>query len=118
MILGLSVSPVMRERLQRASHQHDVELPWPAAERPVVFVGPFEHHSNEISWRECFVEVREVDLTADGLFDLADLERQLSDPAIAERPKIGSFSAASNVTGVLAPTVALRAPGRGWLQDR
>ena len=24
----------------------------PAEERPVVFVGPFEHHSNELPWRE------------------------------------------------------------------
>ena len=23
----------------------------PAAERPVVFIGPFEHHSNELPWR-------------------------------------------------------------------
>ncbi|MBN1837104.1 MAG: hypothetical protein JW820_14710, partial [Spirochaetales bacterium] len=23
------------------------------ANRPVVFVGPYEHHSNEVSWREC-----------------------------------------------------------------
>ena len=104
MILGLYVSPVMRERLEQTGTQHHIELPLPAAKWPVVFVGPFEHHSNEISWRECYVDVREVELADDGLFDLDDLERQLSDPALADRPKIGSFSAASNVTGVLAPT--------------
>ena len=104
MILGLYVSPVMRERLEQAGARHSLELPLPAAQRPVMFVGPFEHHSNEISWRECYVEVREVELSDDGLFDLDDLERQLSDPALADRPKIGSFSAASNVTGVRAPT--------------
>jgi len=24
----------------------------PAAERPIVFIGPYEHHSNELAWRE------------------------------------------------------------------
>ena len=29
----------------------------PANRRPVVFVGPFEHHSNEVSWRETIADV-------------------------------------------------------------
>src|SRR3954469_20821938 len=29
----------------------------PAAERPVVFVGPYEHHSNELPWRESIADV-------------------------------------------------------------
>jgi selenocysteine lyase/cysteine desulfurase len=71
--------------------------------RPVVFVGPYEHHSNEVSWRECFAEVVEIDLDAEGLLDLADLERKVSDPRFRERRKIGAFSAASNVTGLITP---------------
>ena len=31
--------------------------PPPEASRPVVFVGPYEHHSNELPWRESLAEV-------------------------------------------------------------
>jgi selenocysteine lyase/cysteine desulfurase len=67
---------------------------------PVVFIGPYEHHSNDIMWRENLAEVVEVDLTKDGCFDLEDLEKKVSDPKYNNRFKIGSFSAASNVTGI------------------
>lgn len=72
----------------------------PADERPVVFVGPYEHHSNELAWRESLADVIEIGEDADGHIDLDDLDRQLA--AHAHRPlRIGSFSAASNVTGIL-----------------
>lgn len=29
----------------------------PAEQRPVVFVGPYEHHSNELPWRESACDV-------------------------------------------------------------
>src|SRR5919108_5778739 len=29
----------------------------PPRERPVVFIGPFEHHSNELPWRESIADV-------------------------------------------------------------
>jgi len=71
--------------------------------RPVVFVGPFEHHSNFVSWRECVAEVVEVDLDGEGLIDVADLEQKIGRKEYEGRMKIGSFSAASNVTGIVAP---------------
>ena len=75
----------------------------PQAERPVVFVGPYEHHSNELPWRESIAEVVVIGEDADGHIDLADLGRQLG--CYAQRPLlIGSFSAASNVTGILTDT--------------
>src|SRR6266498_1150550 len=75
----------------------------PAGQRPVVFVGPFEHHSNELPWRESIADVVVIGEDADGHIDLAALERQLV--AHAHRPlRIASFSAASNVTGVLSDT--------------
>jgi selenocysteine lyase/cysteine desulfurase len=75
----------------------------PAAQRPVVFVGPFEHHSNELPWRESIADVVVIAEDADGHIDLAELERQLV--TYADRPlRIGSFSAASNVTGILSDT--------------
>jgi len=71
--------------------------------RPVVFVGPYEHHSNEVSWRECFAEVVETELDHEGLLDLDDLEAKLSRPKYVGRRLIGAFSAASNVSGVKTP---------------
>ncbi|HSI94347.1 MAG TPA: aminotransferase class V-fold PLP-dependent enzyme, partial [Jiangellaceae bacterium] len=49
----------------------------PAGERPVVFVGPFEHHSNELPWRESIADVVVIDADDDGHIDRADLEAQL-----------------------------------------
>ncbi len=71
----------------------------PAAERPVVFLGPYEHHSNELPWRESIADVVVIDEDADGRIDLESLEREL-EAARDRELKIGSFSAASNVTGV------------------
>jgi selenocysteine lyase/cysteine desulfurase len=80
----------------------------PEAERPVVFVGPYEHHSNELPWRESVADVVVIGEDADGHIDLADLGRQLD--RYARRPLlIGSFSAASNVTGILTDTSAVAA---------
>jgi selenocysteine lyase/cysteine desulfurase len=80
----------------------------PEAERPVVFVGPYEHHSNELPWRESIAEVVVIGEDADGHIDLAGLDRQLA--RYAQRPLlIGSFSAASNVTGILTDTGAVAA---------
>ncbi len=94
-ILGLAVPGTLRTRL--------LEVVRPE-ERPVVFVGPYEHHSNEVSWRESLAEVVEIDLCPKGLIDLDALLTGLKDPRYAGRPKIGSFSAASNVTGILSDT--------------
>ncbi|WP_052761066.1 aminotransferase class V-fold PLP-dependent enzyme [Sedimenticola thiotaurini] len=71
--------------------------------QPVVFVGPYEHHSNEVSWRESLATVVEVRLDQDGGIDLAHLERLLQRPEYQGRLRIGSFSAASNVTGMKSP---------------
>ncbi len=78
----------------------------PADERPVVFVGPFEHHSNELPWRESIADVVTIPEDADGHIDLDRLDAELT--AYADRPlKIGSFSAASNVTGIVSNTCAI-----------
>jgi len=77
------------------------------AQQPVVFVGPFEHHSNEVSWREGLATVVEVRLDGDGAIDLAHLEALLREPRYQSRVRIGSFSAASNVTGIRTPVHAI-----------
>ena len=78
----------------------------PKEERPVVFIGPFEHHSNELPWRESICDVVVIHEDADGRIDLGELEARLVE--YADRPlKIGSFSAASNVTGIESDTAAV-----------
>jgi selenocysteine lyase/cysteine desulfurase len=94
-ILGLSAPSSLKARL--------LEVMRPC-ERPVVFVGPYEHHSNEVSWRESLAEVVEIPLCPKGLLDLDALRAALKDPKYKDRPKIGSFSAASNVTGLISDT--------------
>jgi len=88
----------------------------PPAERPVVFVGPYEHHSNELPWRESIADVVVIGTDADGHIDLSELAAQLV--RYQDRPlRIGSFSAASNVTGILsdADTVAALLHAHGAL---
>ena len=80
----------------------------PAQQRPVVFIGPYEHHSNEVSWRETIADVVTIREDADGGVCLDDLAAKLE--AHAARPlKIGSFSAASNVTGIVSDTYGISA---------
>ncbi len=71
--------------------------------KPIVFVGPYEHHSNEIMWRQTLCEIVEIPLNAEAELDLAALEARVADPRYNGRLKIGSFSAASNVTGLKTP---------------
>lgn len=71
--------------------------------RPVVFVGPYEHHSNEISWRSGLATVVEVDLDEEGGISLDHLAKLLQEPQYEDRLRVGSFSAASNVTGMRSP---------------
>ena len=78
----------------------------PVAERPVIFVGPYEHHSNELPWRETIADVIEINEDADGQIDLAELEHRLAEFA-GRTLRIGSFSAASNVTGIISDTSAI-----------
>ena len=80
----------------------------PADERPVVFIGPYEHHSNELSWRETIADVVRIPEDRDGHIDLTALEAALKEHE--HRPlKIGSFSAASNVTGIITDHSAVAA---------
>ena len=98
-ILGLRIP----DSLEQEYHLGDAI---PANRHPVVFVGPYEHHSNELPWRESIADVVQINEDADGQIDLTELEERLVE--YAERPlKIGSFSAASNVTGIISDTSAI-----------
>ncbi|MCP4301973.1 MAG: aminotransferase class V-fold PLP-dependent enzyme [Gammaproteobacteria bacterium] len=105
-IIGVTLAPATRKNIEGVLNQtgsdvngesfgalcHDVQ--------PVVFIGPYEHHSNEISWRQSLATTVEVPLDTKGNIDLAHLEELLKDPRYQNRRRIGSFSAASNVTGI------------------
>ncbi|MCD4817132.1 MAG: aminotransferase class V-fold PLP-dependent enzyme [Candidatus Cloacimonetes bacterium] len=71
--------------------------------KPIVFLGPYEHHSNEIMWRQTLCDVIQIPLNNEGEIDLLELEKEVSNSKYESRPKIGSFSAASNVSGIKTP---------------
>ncbi|HEU4318472.1 MAG TPA: aminotransferase class V-fold PLP-dependent enzyme [Acidimicrobiia bacterium] len=98
-ILGLRVSPSLGSKF-------GIDLSIDPERRPVVLVGPYEHHSNELPWRETIAEVIEIPEDSDGHIDLDILEKRLIE--FADRPlRIGSFSAASNVTGIISDTTTI-----------
>lgn len=74
---------------------------------PRVLIGPYEHHSNILPWRDCGAEVVEIPEAPAGGPDLAALERALA--ASGGRPVLGAFSAASNVTGIVTDVAAVTA---------
>ncbi len=70
-----------------------------AGQRPLVLIGPYEHHSNILPWRESGAEVVEMPEAATGGPDLEVLKKTLVQAA--GRLTVGAFSAASNVTGIV-----------------
>ncbi|CAN1342763.1 Probable cysteine desulfurase [Linum perenne] len=95
-VMGISVPSILRERCLKKCLTEE--------ERWVVFVGPYEHHSNLLSWRQSLAEVVEIGLDGDGLLDMEALRRELQSGKFANRPILGSFSACSNVTGIHSDT--------------
>lgn len=75
---------------------------------PVVFVGPFEHHSNLLPWRELpGALVLPIKEDVFGEVDINDLQQQLEQYSTSGRQIIGAFNAASNITGVMTDTDAI-----------
>ncbi len=95
-VLGLRIPSALED-------EYNLSDAIPSERRPVVFIGPYEHHSNELPWRESLADVVAIPADANGHVDMQRLESELV--RFSERPlKIGSFSAASNVTGILSDT--------------
>jgi selenocysteine lyase/cysteine desulfurase len=94
-IIGVTLAPATRRNLGDSLDEEAM-----AKTQPVVFIGPYEHHSNELSWRQSIATTVQVRLDAAGQIDLLHLEALLQEPQYAGRTLIGSFSAASNVTGI------------------
>lgn len=66
--------------------------------KPQILIGPYEHHSNEISLREGLCEIVNIPLQ-NGLCDLDGLESLLDSKDIS----LASLNIASNVSGVIMP---------------
>ncbi|MCT4604158.1 MAG: aminotransferase class V-fold PLP-dependent enzyme [Marinifilum sp.] len=71
-------------------------------EKPVVFLTHMEHHSNQTSWYETNVDVVVVPPGEDLTISLDNLRAELEKYKDRE-VKIGSFTACSNVTGIITP---------------
>jgi selenocysteine lyase/cysteine desulfurase len=98
-IIGVALAPATRQNIEEIfDNESFTDLL--GEKQPVVFVGPYEHHSNELSWRQSLAKSIEVRLDAAGNIDLGHLEELLQAPEHQDRLRIGSFSAASNVTGI------------------
>lgn len=90
-LMGIYIPPMSREFLKL-----DIKN---LENLPLVLVSPYEHHSNEISYRAGLCEVKRVPLDEKGEIDFNALTQILSKNR--GRKIIASFSIASNITGVL-----------------
>ncbi|MCR6591227.1 NifS-like aminotransferase [Campylobacter insulaenigrae] len=90
-LLGLYIPPRVKEIYFQNINKNTL---------PLVIVGPYEHHSNELSFREALCECIRVPLTSNGEIDFVFLENLLE--TSKGRQIIASFNAASNVTGVIS----------------
>jgi selenocysteine lyase/cysteine desulfurase len=112
-IVGVAIAPATRSNINALLTESELNINVAdidavfAAAQPVVFIGPYEHHSNEISWRESLATTVEVQLDSTGGVDLEHLEALLQQPEYKNRLRIGSFSAASNVTGIRSNVPAI-----------
>ncbi len=91
-LLGLYLPPATKER-------YDIKVDKTLL--PLVVIGPYEHHSNEVSFKEALCEVRRINLNDKGFIDLEELRQVLKENK--HRKIISSFSLASNVTGIKTP---------------
>ena len=70
------------------------------SKKVVVLVGPYEHHSNLLPWRDSGAEIIEIEEGDEGGPCLNSLLKNLKKVSNADLV-IGTFSAASNVTGIV-----------------
>lgn len=91
--------------LNRLVHLLGVPEAVARGENPLVLLGPYEHHSNILPWRESGAEVIEIAEAATGGPDMDALKAALI--AAHGRRIVGAFSAASNVTGIMTDADAV-----------
>ena len=103
-IIGIYIPPVTKERIFHSIERTGIGCKniqqRIKTDQPVVFIGPYEHHTNELMWREAFVEVVVIGLDSHGRIDTHDLAKKIQDKTYENRFKVASFSAGSNITGI------------------
>lgn len=76
-----------------------------AGQKVRVIIGPYEHHSNILPWRESGAEILEIAEQASGGPDLALLQAALDESSDALT--ICTLSAASNITGIISDVATI-----------
>ena len=59
--------------------QYQLQDSIPQDQKPIVFIGPYEHHSNELPWRETIADVIRIPLTPQGKIDQDILTSKLQE---------------------------------------
>lgn len=100
LLLHLLNLPARQQAFQQAGHE---------GPHLIVLLGPYEHHSNLLPWREAGGVLHFASESPQGGVDIAALEKQVEALAKAHphATKIGAFSAASNVSGILTDSIAV-----------
>jgi selenocysteine lyase/cysteine desulfurase len=94
--MGLRIPDILQTQFGCSTKIH-------GAARPVVIRSRMEHHSNDLPWRETIAETEYIGYDKQGRIDWRELDKVLASPKHRDRPlKLGTFSAASNVTGIRA----------------
>lgn len=90
-ILGMRIPERLRERMDYSDD-----------DKPIIFITHYEHHSNQISWENCYADVVIVPPGNDGEVKPANFEASFKRYS-KRRQKIAAISACSNVTGIRTP---------------
>jgi selenocysteine lyase/cysteine desulfurase/tRNA(Ile)-lysidine synthase TilS/MesJ len=77
---------------------------------PLILVGPLEHHSNLIPWRELLgFDIVTINYSQQGNVDMDHLKLVLQQEHLSRPFIIGSFAAVSNLTGTVTDDLAITA---------
>ena len=58
-VIGVAISPLLRSHVLRSLEEENTSSEFSSVQRWVVFTGPYEHHSNLLSWRHSLAEVKD-----------------------------------------------------------
>jgi len=110
-ILGIYIPPHTKDRIFSSIKSLSCDvcsiLEKINIDKPVVFIGPYEHHTNELMWREAFADIVVIELNDDGEIDTEMFRKEIKKEKYRNKVKYCSFSAGSNITGLLTDTSEL-----------
>ncbi len=93
-ILGLKISDRFNDFCKKIKIKEE--------DKPVVFITHMEHHSNQTSWIETIADLVVLEPCKKTMVNSCELEEKLEEYK-NRKLKIGSFTACSNVTGIITP---------------